>query len=229
MRATDWEFEYRAAIIGGLFAVAFALAPLDRRNAAVALGSVLASRIGGGADRLTRAIFAVGALAAALAAFLRTWASAYLSSDVVYADSVKTASLVADGPYRFVRNPLYLANVVLAAGFGVMASRLGFVVLNVFMLMFSLRLIRREEDELESAQGAGYAVYRARVPRLLPSPTPRVPASGRRAQWADGFKSESWYWGFAMAVAVFAVTLSVPAFFVIMAASIATLFFTSRD
>jgi hypothetical protein len=62
------------------------------------------------------------------------------------------------------------------------------------------------------------------VPRLLPSLTPRVPASGRRVRWADGVKAELWYWGFALALAGFAATLSVPALLAIIAASVATLF-----
>jgi protein-S-isoprenylcysteine O-methyltransferase Ste14 len=228
VRATRWEFENRAVIIGVLFAVAFGLSSIDRRNAAVALGQFVAARFGGDADRATRAIFFGGAAVAALAAFTRTWASAYLSSDVVYADQVKTASLVADGPYRFVRNPLYLANVLLAIGIGVMASRAGFVVLNALMLIFSYRLIFREETALAAAQGGGYAAYRARVPRLFPSLAPRIPSAGRPARWANGFTAELWYWGFALAVAVFAATLSVPLFFVILAASVATLFLGSH-
>jgi hypothetical protein len=143
---------------------------------------------------------------------------------------VKTASLVADGPYRFVRNPLYFANVLLAIGMGTMASRSGFVVLNVLMVLFSYRLILREESELASAQGSGYDAYRARVPRLLPVLGPRTPSAGRRPRWADGFKAEAWYWGFAAAVTAFAATLSVKWFFVMLVASIAALWLvTSRS
>src|ERR1700730_5147285 len=109
MKATRWEFENRAAIVGGLFAVSFFLASIDHRNAAQALAERLAVWLSVDADRATRAIFALGTVAVALAAMTRTWASAYLAADVVYAGNVKTASLVADGPYRFVRNPLYFA------------------------------------------------------------------------------------------------------------------------
>jgi len=124
---------------------------------------------------------------------------------------------------------LLRGNVLLAIGMGTMASRFGFVLLNVLMLLFSYRLILREEGELAAAQGAGYAAYRARVPRLLPSPAPRIPSAGRPPRWAKAFVAESWYWGFALAVAVFAATLSVTLFFAILIASIAALFvITSR-
>lgn len=229
MKATRWEFENRAVILGGIFALSFLLSPLDRTNAAVAMAEPLARALHTYDNSVARSIFAIGALLVALAALIRTWGSAYLSADVVYAGRVKTASLVADGPYRFVRNPLYFANVLLAIGMGTMASRFGFVLLNVLMLLFSYRLILREEGELARAQGAAYDAYRARVPRLFPSPTPRVASAGRPPRWAAAFKAESWYWGFALAVAVFAATLSVKLFFGILIVSIATLvLITSR-
>lgn len=226
--ATHWEFENRAAIIGVLFAIAFAMSAFDHKNFAVALAAILAPRLRVDGDAVARAVLFSGAAVSILAAATRTWASAYLAADVVYADRVQTASLVADGPYRFVRNPLYLGNLLLAIGIGVMASRVGFAVLNALMLLFSYRLIFREEASLAAAQGAGYAAYRARVPRLVPSITPRLASAGRPAQWAQGFSAELWYWGFALAVTVFAATLSAPLFFVILAASVATLFFTSH-
>lgn len=229
MRATRWEFENRAVIIGVIFGVSFLLSSLDRKNAAVAIAEPIAARIHVDGDAVVRAIFALGALLAALGAATRTWASAYLAAEVVYADQVKTASLVADGPYRFVRNPLYLGNQLLALGMGTMASRFGFVLLNVLMLLFSYRLILREEGELAAAQGAGYAAYCARVPRLFPWPVPRIASAGRTPRWGKAFVAESWYWGFALAVAVFAATLSVKLFFGILIVSIATLFaITSR-
>ena len=227
MKATRWEFENRAVILGVVFGVSFFLSSFDRRNAAVAVAEPLAARLHVDGDAAARAVFALGAVIAALGAATRTWASAYLAADVVYAEQLKTASLVADGPYRFVRNPLYLGNVFLAIGMGAMASRFGFVLLNALMLLFSYRLILREEGELAAAQGAGYDAYRARVPRLFPSPTPLVPSAGRRPRWKNAFVAESWYWGFALAVAVFAATLSVKLLFGILAVSIAMLFTVS--
>src|SRR5437762_2438082 len=227
MKATRWEFENRAVILGVVFGVSFFLSSFDRGNAAVAVAEPLAARLHVGGDAAVRAVFVVGAVIAALGAATRTWASAYLAADVVYAEQLKTASLVGDGPYRFVRNPLYLGNVFLAIGMGTMASRFGFVLLNALMLLFSYRLILREEGELAAVQGAGYDAYRARVPRLFPSPTPLVPSAGRRPRWKNAFIAESWYWGFALAVAVFAATPSVTLFFGILAVCIAMLFMVS--
>jgi hypothetical protein len=62
---------------------------------------------------------------------------------------------------------------------------------------------------------------------MWPSPWPRIPSAGRRPQWAEGFKAESWYWGFAVAVTAFAITLNVKLFFVILGASLALFWVTS--
>ena len=223
MKATRWEFANRAAIIGMLFAVSFFVSPLDRTNVAAALAGPIAALLHFDGDRTARAIFTLAALCVALAALTRTWASAYLTADVVYASPVKTASLVADGPFRHVRNPLYFANVLLTIGMGALASRLGFALLNGLMLLFLYRLILREESELASAQGAGYDAYRARVPRLFPALAPRTAASGRRPQWTNAFKAEAWFWGFAIAMAAFAATLSMKIFLIILGVSIASL------
>jgi hypothetical protein len=161
-----------------------------------------------------------------VAAFIRTWASAYLRAGVVYAADVKTDSLVADGPYRFVRNPLYLANVLMALSLGAMMSRTGCVAAVVVMLLFCYRLIRREESEFLATHGGAYERYCKMVPRLWPSLRPHVAAAARRANWGAGFTAEFWYWGIALAVTAFAVTLNSTLFLVILATSI-SLFWVS--
>jgi protein-S-isoprenylcysteine O-methyltransferase Ste14 len=150
-----------------------------------------------------------------------------LHAGVVYAGEVKTESLVADGPYRFVRNPLYLANVLMAVGLGALMSRSGCVAAVVAMLVFSYRLILREESELQASQGEMYERYRRIVPRLWPSLRPHIALSGRQAKWSAGFKAESWYWGIAAAVTVFAITGNATLFFVILGGSIALFWVSS--
>jgi protein-S-isoprenylcysteine O-methyltransferase Ste14 len=221
LAGTTWEFENRALILGVLFSVAFMWSAVDPRNVTVALAHALSDQLRIDDDRLVRTLFALGAVLVSTAALIRTWASAYLRSDVVYASALKTASLVGDGPFRRTRNPLYLGNIMMAVGMGTMASRIGFVVLAGGMVVFSYRLIWREETELLRSQGARYAAYLARVPRLVPALRPRLAASGRPADGGAGFRAESWYWGFAAAIAAFAITLSVKLFLGILSASLA--------
>jgi protein-S-isoprenylcysteine O-methyltransferase Ste14 len=72
--------------------------------------------------------------------------------------------LVADGPYRHVRNPLYLGNVLQAFGIGLMASRLGFAFLTIANTIFMIRLILREEAGLlQWAKATAATSRRSRV------------------------------------------------------------------
>ena len=227
MKASNWEFEYRAMIFGLIFAVAFPLYSLDHQNSTAAFTNWLEPRLHMDGELLARLLFGLAAIVVIAGASLRTWASAYLQSNIVYASTVKSASLVADGPYRHVRNPLYLANILMAIGMGAMMSRPGLVVAVVLMTVFCHRLILREEGELQAVQGERFERFRETVPRLLPSVRARVPSSGAQPKWSEGFKAEGWFWGFALSLVVFTITLQLRWFFVAMGVSIALFWMTS--
>jgi len=224
MRALNWEFSNRAWLFGVIFGVSFPLYALDPVNATAAVANWAAARWGVDAEGLARALFSAAALVMIAAALVRTWASAYLHAGVVYADQVKTDALIADGPYRHVRNPLYFGNVLMAIAMGAMMSRPGFVVCVALMTLFSYRLIFREEAELRASRPEQYHAYAANVPRLWPAFAPRVRPAGRTARWSDGFKAEAWRWCMAAALIAFAATLNQRLFFALLAASIALLF-----
>jgi protein-S-isoprenylcysteine O-methyltransferase Ste14 len=198
MQGTEFEFRNRFWVIAALFFTGFACSFLDHQNAASALA--------GGNATGVHLVLGAGALLAVLAAAVRTWASAYLHTEVVKDHALHADRLVADGPYRHLRNPLYLGTLLLAVCFGLMASRLGFVVIVGGMLIFVLRLIGREEAALAHTQGSAFDDYRARVPRLWPALFPRVPASGARPQGRAAVGGEGAMWAFAIGAAAFAAT-----------------------
>src|SRR5580658_210094 len=169
MKATNWEFTNRALIFGLIFGCSFPLYCFDRQMSTAMAANWLASRLQTDLDLVVHLLLGIAAFLLAAAALIRTWASAYLNAGVVYASEVKSASLVADGPYRHVRNPLYFANILMAFAMGAMMSRAGMAVCVAAMIVFSYRLIFREEAELSANQGERYDAYRRRVPRLLPS------------------------------------------------------------
>lgn len=210
MKATELEFRHRFWFLAAIYAVGFCLYFFDHVNT----GQALAERILGhglqtAADRhLLQTIFALGAAAALLAALIRTWAAAYLQSEVVHDHNLHAERLVADGPYRYVRNPLYLGGVLLALGFGVLASRVGFLVIVIGNTILYYRLIMREEAALLETQGESYRRFLAAVPRLVPSFTPRLPSGNRQAHWGQGFLGEIFLFFFAASIAAFALTLS---------------------
>jgi protein-S-isoprenylcysteine O-methyltransferase Ste14 len=154
----------------------------------------------------TRAVLALGALLTLLAATLRTWAAAYLDSDVVHDRALHSDALVADGPYRHLRNPLYLGAILIASGLGLTASRLGFVLLVGAMTAFTLRLIGREELLLERDRGESYLEYRRRVPSMIPSIAARLPGGRTTARWGQAFVGELFAWSFFVGMALYMST-----------------------
>jgi protein-S-isoprenylcysteine O-methyltransferase Ste14 len=212
MSATKFEFEQRFWIIGAVISLGFFLSSVDHTNFAVGLLHRLAPGVdpdSTSGNMLLRLIFGAGAMLVFAAAVLRTWATAYLRTEVVHDMSQHSEALVADGPYRYVRNPLYLANLPLAAGIGVMASRLGWLFMVCGMGLFCYRLILREEDGLLHTQGQSYKSYLKAVPRLWPSLTPRLPSGGRTPHWGQAIGGETLFWLFGVGLLCFAITLNI--------------------
>ena len=220
MSASDFEFRYRFWIICALFGIAFSTYSIDAQNTGATLVQWIARLRGTTAtDADYHAIFALAALFCIAAALVRTWGTAYLNPEVMVDGRMHTSRLVADGPYRYVRNPLYFGNILLAIGFGLMASRIGFVILVLGMLLFDYRPILREEAGLAIDQGDSFRAYRAAVPRLLPALRPQLASGGRVPNWPDGFLGEAFMWVMAASVATFAITLNMNVFFVVLASS----------
>jgi protein-S-isoprenylcysteine O-methyltransferase Ste14 len=225
MRATEIEFRARFWFIGGIFWLGFACYSFDHQTAGVALLKLLSRRgfdvNSPAAMRPLHLIFAFAALLCILCAVIRTWAAAYLHSVIVHDHALHSEKLVADGPFRYVRNPLYLGGVLLAAGMGLLASRLGWCVMTFGLLLFYYRLIFREEAALTVSQGESFRAYCAAVPRFFPALRPRVPSSGAKPRWGQAFSGETFIWGFTLAVVAFAITLSVKIFWIVLGVSLA--------
>ncbi len=224
MRATEIEFKHRFWFIGGIFWLGFACYSFDHQNAAIALLKFFS---GGKVDPNSAAangpahlIFAFAALLCILAAALRTWGAAYLRSDVVHDHALHSERLVADGPFRWMRNPLYDGGILLAAGIGFLASPLGWLVMTLGLLLFYYRLVLREEAALLESQDESFRAYLKAVPRFLPSLRPRVPSSGAPPRWGQAFGGEIFTWGFAASVVVYAATLQIRTFWVALGLSL---------
>jgi protein-S-isoprenylcysteine O-methyltransferase Ste14 len=77
--------------------------------------------------------------------------------------------LVVRGPYRFVRNPMYLGAGVALAGAALYYRSLALLsYAAIFVLTMHLFVVAYEEPTLARTFGADYAAYRARVRRWLP-------------------------------------------------------------
>ncbi len=79
-----------------------------------------------------------------------------------------TLAIVSDGPFRFSRNPLYLALTGLYAGITLLVNALWPLVLLIPVLaVLRWGIIAREERYLEAKFGDTYRTYKARVRRWL--------------------------------------------------------------
>jgi protein-S-isoprenylcysteine O-methyltransferase Ste14 len=147
----------------------------------------------------TIALLVIGTFCALAAAFLRTWAAAYLGASTVQDPALHGDHVVAAGPFRHLRNPLYVGLFLHMLALALLMPPSGALFAVVAIALFELRLIAVEEAFLTSTLGDSYRAYRAKVPSLLPSITPRVPSSNTPPQWLHAFLSEIYMWGVAIA------------------------------
>lgn len=74
--------------------------------------------------------------------------------------------LVHSGPYRYTRNPLYIGNVLLYAGCGLL---FGFITLSVILTAYACiqyhYIVQFEEFLLQQTFGEAFDVYASQVPR----------------------------------------------------------------
>ncbi len=78
----------------------------------------------------------------------------------------RAVALVTGGPYRYSRNPLYIAAALMQVGFGIAVNMPG-IVFAVFPALYILRkgVVLREETYLEDLFGEEYVAYTAQVRR----------------------------------------------------------------
>jgi protein-S-isoprenylcysteine O-methyltransferase Ste14 len=114
------------------------------------------------------AVLAGGLLLVAVGEGVRLWGVHHIGV-ISRTRSDRLGPLVSSGPFAFVRNPLYLGNIALWAGFAVTAGLVWLAPLFVVVLGFEYHaIVRWEEGLLDARLGADYRHYARRVPRWLP-------------------------------------------------------------
>jgi protein-S-isoprenylcysteine O-methyltransferase Ste14 len=82
--------------------------------------------------------------------------------------TLPSTALVEAGPFRFSRNPLYVALTFMYVGLALLANALWVLALIVpVMVLMHYGVVRREERYLEAKFGDAYRDYRSRVRRYL--------------------------------------------------------------
>ncbi len=76
--------------------------------------------------------------------------------------------IVDQGPYKYLRNPMYLGHLIFMAGLAITFRSLPALALLAFHFFWFNRRALRDERRLEEIFGAEYADYKARVKRWIP-------------------------------------------------------------
>jgi protein-S-isoprenylcysteine O-methyltransferase Ste14 len=110
-----------------------------------------------------------------LDAFIR-----FARADGTPAPPAPTAHLVVVGPYRFVRNPMYLAVLAIIAGQALLCGSVGALVYAGLVLVAVAAFVRGyEEPTLADEYGEEYREYRRNVRGWIPRLRPWTQTQGR--------------------------------------------------
>lgn len=119
------------------------------------LADVLAAPLG-----IVLVVFAVALFAASVGSFK--------AAGTPVPGNEATTTIVRSGPYRFSRNPIYLAFSLLHLGIAVWVNSLWLVVMLIACVaVMGLVVIPREEEYLERRFGAEYLGYKKSVRRWV--------------------------------------------------------------
>lgn len=112
---------------------------------------------------------AVGVALLALAAGLTLAALVkFLAARTTFVPRRQPDALITSGVFRLTRNPIYLADLLVLAGFALFWGKsLGLLLLPVLFLVLKHRFILGEEARLRAAFGAAFEAYSARTRRWL--------------------------------------------------------------
>lgn len=166
------------------------------------------SQHGMGFTASTNAVLVLATAFVVAAAWLRMWGSAYMGASVVQSGDLHAHGVVADGPYRYLRNPLYLGTILFTLGLISLMRPIGALITLVLIVLLQIRLIAREEPYLTEKLGPGYTEYCRQVPRIIPRLASRVPHGGAQPRWAQAIPSEVLFIGTAISFLAFGWTYS---------------------
>ncbi|MBX7151138.1 isoprenylcysteine carboxylmethyltransferase family protein [bacterium] len=102
---------------------------------------------------------------------LRIWSVSHIGPGSRVIEKAIGPKLVISGPYRLVRNPIYLSNLLIYLGFAVLSNVFfpvfSVITLSVFLIIYYC-IIRYEENFLQETFGAPFIAYKKSVRRFIP-------------------------------------------------------------
>ena len=113
----------------------------------------------------------IGFLIALIGELIRFWGVSWAGSETRSTGGVGGTFLIISGPFAYVRNPLYVGNILMYLGLGIMSFAL-FPYLQIVAIIFFLIqyyfIVNEEENYLRDKFKEEYKDYCKHVPALLP-------------------------------------------------------------
>jgi protein-S-isoprenylcysteine O-methyltransferase Ste14 len=210
MHASAIEFRLRLLIISAIVVLGFwapwiGEADLGKRISLLEWLALEASRAG--VLRFTYAtpvLIVLGGLLALIGAGFRVWGAAYLGYATVQHSEMRSGKVMADGPYRYMRNPLYFGALLTLVATAFIMPPSGALLAIVLVTVFYVRLTLGEETFLKATVGQPYRDYLAAVPRFVPRLRLSLKPAGNKPHWLTALFSELYPIGTLFTLAVLA-------------------------
>lgn len=138
----------------------------------------------------------VGFAIALIGELIRLWGVSWAGSETRTTGGVGGTYLVISGPFAHVRNPLYVGNILMYLGLGIMSMSL-FPYLQIVAILFFIMqyqfIVKEEEGFLIKKFGTDYQKFLQNVPRFFPRITKFKDASIPQPNYSlsVGLKSET--------------------------------------
>jgi len=102
---------------------------------------------------------------------IRYWGVSWAGSETRTTGGAGGTFLIINGPFGYLRNPLYIGNILMYVGFGIMSMSLfpylQIVTFSFFVIQYHF-IVMGEEKFLRAKFGNGYEDYCKNVPRFFP-------------------------------------------------------------
>lgn len=123
----------------------------------------------------TPGFFWAGAVLVSCGIAVRLWASGHIKKNKI---------LATDGPYQYVRHPLYVGNILLGCGFCLSSGLWWSGPMFIFILLiFYPQAIKREDDKLHHLFKEDWEIWREKTPALLVRLTGTYKPGGHWSFW----------------------------------------------
>lgn len=137
----------------------------------------------------------IGFVVVVIGESIRFWGVAYAGSLTRVTGSVGAPEVIMSGPFAYVRNPIYVGNILTYIGIGIMANAFFpwlVLIATVWFCFQYYQIVILEESFLEKEFDSIYLEFKRKVPRFIPRLSAYVnPIQSKQlSSWKEALHSE---------------------------------------